>query len=932
MRKIHIIILSLIITVVAGFLFVACGAPRLASPSDLTIENKTLSWNAVDNARGYTVEIAGEQHDLRRTTFSFDNVFLEEGTYTFRVKARGNGVDFSDSDWATIDYVQGYENGLTYTLTELGHSYEVSSVGRAKGDVVIDDYYNGLPVTGIGRLAFTNSLDLTSVTFGKNIRSVGSRAFYGCSKLETVVLNDGLVDIGDTAFQTCRELTEIEIPNTVTTIGDNAFAFCRKLEAVNIGIGVTSIGKYAFNTCVSLNQIVLPTSVARLGANSFQSCSALKEVKIESLAMNCDASVFMNCESLVSVDFGNCEMAISDNMFSGCAALTDLVIPDSVLSIATGAFRNCSALKNISIGSGVTSIGQFAFFGTAAYTESVDKIIVVDNWAVGVKSNPSGVNDITDEDISLLRNKNIVGIAEFAFRDSANIITVVLPNSVKYIGRGAFYLCSGLMAIELGDETEMIGYGAFRSCRSLIAIDMGESLQVIESYAFADCENLQAESVTIPKTVVKIGTYAFYNTYSWKANIDNLGGPGILYVDDWVVACSTKKTGAVEVGSGIRGVADYAFAYCETLREVKLPDTVKIIGEGAFYGCLGKYMGDQTMFPAFTANIPYGVEKIEPYTYYRSALSGVIDIPNTVKIIGLAAFSGCTQLNSVTIPNEVVELGDYAFWGCTALRSVTLSNRITEIKNYTFSGCSALSEITIPNSVIRIGDYAFFRCENLQKADMGDGVISIGSKAFYMCISLNDLNVSPNLITIDSYAFYKCVSLENFDFSDRLNRIGDFSFYGCVKFDNISLPESLTYIGNSAFRYCSSLNSVALGKYLEYIGSYAFYGCRELTFYSETDSEPVGWQWRWNSLFRPVVYGCTFGNDSGAMYVASITLKENSIANYNAYGGISAPSRSGYTFAGWATSATSNEIIYSAEDIYKAPVDTVLYAVWTQEA
>ena len=133
MKKFGILILSSLIAVAAAML-IACSVPALSSPQGLEITNKTLSWNAVENARGYTVDINGETRDIRRTTYSFESN-LPEGTYKFRVKARGNGVDFSDSAWTEIEYVQGYESGMTYTLVDDGKSYVVSSVGRARGDI-----------------------------------------------------------------------------------------------------------------------------------------------------------------------------------------------------------------------------------------------------------------------------------------------------------------------------------------------------------------------------------------------------------------------------------------------------------------------------------------------------------------------------------------------------------------------------------------------------------------------------------------------------------------------------------------------------------------------------------------------------------------------------------------------------------------------------
>ena len=98
--------------------------------------------------------------------------------------------------------------------------------------------------------------------------------------------------------------------------------------------------------------------------------------------------------------------------------------------------------------------------------------------------------------------------------------------------------------------------------------------------------------------------------------------------------------------------------------------------------------------------------------------SGAIEIPSAlggypVKYINENAFSGCTELTSITIPDSVTSIGGSAFFGCTGLTSVTIPNGVTLIGKYTFSGCTGLTSITIPNSVISIEQEAFYRCTGL---------------------------------------------------------------------------------------------------------------------------------------------------------------------------------------------------------------------------
>ena len=79
------------------------------------------------------------------------------------------------------------------------------------------------------------------------------------------------------------------------------------------------------------------------------------------------------------------------------------------------------------------------------------------------------------------------------------------------------------------------------------------------------------------------------------------------------------------------------------------------------------------------------------------------------------AFSGCSNLTSITLPTGITEIGTSAFSGCSNLTSITLPTGITKIGTSAFSGCSNLTSITIPASVIKIGAYAFSGCTNLKE-------------------------------------------------------------------------------------------------------------------------------------------------------------------------------------------------------------------------
>jgi hypothetical protein len=80
-------------------------------------------------------------------------------------------------------------------------------------------------------------------------------AFYGCSDLTSVTIGNSVTSIGNCAFSYCSSLTSVNIPNSVTNIVSEAFSGCSGLTSVTIGNSVTSIGAWAFKGCSNLTSV-----------------------------------------------------------------------------------------------------------------------------------------------------------------------------------------------------------------------------------------------------------------------------------------------------------------------------------------------------------------------------------------------------------------------------------------------------------------------------------------------------------------------------------------------------------------------------------------------------------------------------------------------------------------------------------------------------
>lgn len=115
-------------------------------------------------------------------------------------------------------------------------------------------------VTSVAANAFKYKT-IEKVILGANIKTIGNRAFYGCSKLNTVTTSGKLTAIGENAFGKCTSLTQIVIPSKINKIGKQAFYGCKKLSKITIkttGLTSKKVGSKAFKGIAQKATITVP--------------------------------------------------------------------------------------------------------------------------------------------------------------------------------------------------------------------------------------------------------------------------------------------------------------------------------------------------------------------------------------------------------------------------------------------------------------------------------------------------------------------------------------------------------------------------------------------------------------------------------------------------------------------------------------------------
>ena len=296
-------------------------------------------------------------------------------------------------------------------------------------------------------------------------------------------------------------------------------------------------------------------------------------------------------------------------------------------------------------------------------------------------------------------------------------------------------------------------------------------------------------------------------------------------------------------------IGDDAFAGCETLTGMTIPETVTTIGDYAFAGCtnLGAKLSPEPEDPTepskaptrsdqITFVIPDGVTSIGAYAFKDCESLKAIIIPDSVTSIGDGAFEGCTNLTDINIPDSVTDMGDNVFNGCTSITSVTIPNGVESIEDYAFAGCDNLIEVIIPETVTSIGRYAFENCEHLVSITIPDGVTSIKDFTFAGCCSLPSINIPDGVKSIGSSAFESCFKLANVTLPSSVEFIDTWAFASCHAFTSFTIPSRVTSISDGLFSSCSQLSSVNIHDGVESIGYGAFLQCSSLTDISIPES------------------------------------------------------------------------------------------------
>lgn len=502
-----------------------------------------------------------------------------------------------------------------------------------------------ITLTKIGKYAFADCNNLTSVLISKRIYAIDDYAFYNCKALNSLIIdesyasdggltetigvyyqvtnigenqnNNNLLNIGEYAFGRIA-ITSLEIAPRIININEGAFSDCYSLLSINFidsfDTNLLNIGPYAFYADSGLTSLELPIHLQSIGEYAFSYCVNVRTINFktslsanggEQVVLDIGAYAFQNCHFLYTLNLPSSLNSLGEGVFSYASRLKyvnfapELNLSRTSLDIPSLAFLGDADIETISIPSYITNIGEKAFY------------------------------ELTLNEISFLTSN--------------------LDEDLRF-GNYAFANLNELTSIDLPDRLVEIGNHTFENSNiSTITYSNGGRSLSIGDYAF---NNIKIKEILINGRISSIGTYAFSNT--------------------------TLLEKASYVDHSDLSIADYTY-YGSALKEItfdSIPDTATI-GSYAFYGThnltIVSLSGNGTTLEA-TSSITIG-----SYAFYNSAIGSVSLISNSIEI-GDYAFNN-THLKSVNVNAATIEIGNLAIANNLLLSSLIInaSGAITKL-------------------------------------------------------------------------------------------------------------------------------------------------------------------------------------------------------------------------------------------------------------
>lgn len=521
----------------------------------------------------------------------------------------------------------------------------------------------------------------------------------------------------------------------------------------------------------------------------------------------------------------------------GVRYLTKITIPATyngkpVLEIKAEAFDGCSNIREINIPNCVTKI-EFMAFEDCSALESV-KIYEVEGITDPVYYSPkiTGANGKTETDGVIIRNDSSTGKTLFFFprAKTGDNGVYTIPEDVSTISAEVF-VDRELTKIRVPASVTRIQTNAFYRAKAkeiefLAAADgTDEQALTIDVKAFESCTSL--EKIVLP---ARLSQMSLYDTQETKASASS-------FTSNWSYQQSVFKNcyklSTIEVtGNAVKNIAPVYSAQNGML----------LTGDGKTVLYYPKGKTDTKLV------LPDSVTRIENKAFYKASKLAVVEIPERIEYIGESAFEGCENIDTLTFlgvdGSADLRIGRRAFYGCTSILTLTLTENVRYLGEYAFGNTRNLTEVTVNsngNVVFEEGAFAAFSRDYQTGAITGSGdskvqTLNIGKGLSGVDISSTFGGTSAALATVrvdkENNYYYEgsdgVIYDKNLD-EENVNQPTKILYYPVLKAGEYEVPSTITEIGANVFAQRLKLTKITIGNNVKSIGDHAFASCTALT-------------------------------------------------------------------------------------------------------
>lgn len=508
--------------------------------------------------------------------------------------------------------------------------------------------------------SFYQASQLKEIVIPSSVIEIGKNAFRYASSIKTIVIPENIKELYDYTFADCTALEEIIIPKTILSVSQTCFKSTNikratlpyhtlealtttslleelylldgdgavnlglypKLQKVNLPYGITSIGDNVVESCPDLiyneddyckylgneespyiwlmqvkdktiSECTIQDTTSYIYSQAFMDCGQLEHISIPYSLQSIGSEAFKNNTKLWSVSFPSFASKldiIGESAFEGCTAIEVIALPDSLSTIGNAIFENCTSLRKLTL----------PFVGKIKNPEKASSETLF-GYIFG-KGTGTAVSQ------TYLTNPPSYQMIEY--RIPASLKEVIVQGGTLL--SGAFMNCSMITNLTLSDKVDFVVGYLYTS-------------PVKEISQFYHCK---FQKVTMPSKFISLMNEESRSGLS--STITSMTITSGEEIDAY--ACQRMSINNLILADSIKSIGHGAFADCEALQSVKLPNQLETISNMAFYKC--------------------GLKSVY--------------IPRSVLSIGNSAFDGCSSLEYIYLPQSIETIGSRVFYNVNA--------------------------------------------------------------------------------------------------------------------------------------------------------------------------------------------------------------------------------------------------------------------------